>query len=87
MNHLVTIVLRAGRTAFSLLAQFNAGEAHPTADSSPETVAAGLAATAEVMQRNATMTHLAAQRAALVAAGAAPQYQLTLRALLVSRSC
>ena len=61
--------------------QFNAGEAHPTADSSPETVAAGLAATAEIMQRNATMAYLAAQRGALVEAALAPQYQLTLRAL------
>ncbi len=35
---------------------------------------AGLAATAEVMQLNATLTHLAAQRGALVAAAAAPQF-------------
>jgi hypothetical protein len=35
---------------------------------------AGLAATAEVMQLNATLTHLAAQRGALVAAAASPQF-------------
>ncbi len=35
---------------------------------------AGLAATAEVMQLNATLTHLAAQRGALVAAAAAPDF-------------
>lgn len=44
-------------------------------------MAAGLAATAEIMQRNATMAYLAAQRGALVEAAAAPQYQLTLQAL------
>jgi len=54
--------------------KFNAGAAHPTQDSSAATVAAGLAATAEVMQLNATLTHLAAQRGALVAAAAAPQF-------------
>jgi hypothetical protein len=35
------------------------------------------------MQRNATMAYLAAQRGSLVTAAAAPQYQLTLRALQV----
>ncbi len=71
------------KTASGVGTQFNAGEAHPTADSSPETVAAGLSATAEIMQRNATMAYLAAQRGSLVTAAAAPQYQLTLRALQV----
>ena len=63
--------------------KFNAGAAHPTADSSPETVAAGLAATAEVMQLNATLTHLAAQRGALVAAGVAPQFSTSVDQLQV----
>lgn len=63
--------------------QFNSGAAHPTADSSPETVAAGLAATAEIMHRNASISHLAVLRASLVTAASAPQYQLTEQALQV----
>ena len=64
--------------------QFNSGAAHPTADSSPETVAAGLSATAEIMHRNASISHLAVLRASLVTAASAPQHQLTEQALQVS---
>lgn len=63
--------------------QFNAGASHPTVDSSSEKVAAGLRATVEVVQGNASMALLAARRAALVAAAQAPQYQLTQLALQV----
>ena len=71
-----------------LTPQFNSGAAHPTSDSSPETVAAGLEATAEIMQRTASMSHLAVRRALLVSAASAPYYQLTQQALQVrARLC